>query len=69
MAWIVEWGWMKQFPFYLQEGETTKSKWENRIAFAKARLLPATIEEHKVRKGKVYFTQGVVPAEFDLRKL
>jgi hypothetical protein len=62
--WIVKWDWMKQFPFYLQEGETTKTTWSNRISFPKGSKLPEVEEEYPVRNGRVYVTKGVNKGDF-----
>lgn len=62
--WIVDWNWMKQFPFYRQEGKTEISEWDNTLAFPKKRLLPKSIDSFVVDKGKVHFTDGVDPTEF-----
>ena len=63
---LVDWSWMNQFPEYRETGKTKKSTWDNILLFPKGKLLPETYQTHKVRGGKIYFTDGVDSERFSL---
>jgi hypothetical protein len=64
--WIVPWGWMQQFQPSRSSGSTYNSQWDNILRYPKPRFLPEVWETHKVRKGKIYLTEGVDARDFDL---
>src|SRR4030042_5784813 len=63
---IVNWGWMYQFPIYHHHGKTEKSEWDHDIIFAKFRLIPKIISQEEISSGKIFFTEGVNPERFKI---
>lgn len=63
---LVAWDWMNQFVPYHERGKTAISEWDNHIRFAKFSRLPKVTRSFKVKKGRVYFTEGVDPSRFGI---
>lgn len=61
---LVRWSWMDQFPASKTSGKTDYSEWENVFRYPKLKDVPPVIETWTVKKGKVYFTEGVDPGLF-----
>jgi hypothetical protein len=62
---VVNWGWMKQFPLYHQKGKTKLSEWDHYIGYPKFSKIPSIILSKEVDGGKLYFTEGVNPERFN----
>ncbi|MGY4884563.1 MAG: hypothetical protein ACP5NZ_03215 [Nanobdellota archaeon] len=63
---LVNWDWVKQFPVYHHNGKTKLSEWDYLMLFPKFNLLPGIISEEVIENGKVFFTEGVNPARFNI---
>ena len=63
--WVVDYGWMKQFPPSKTSGKTETSSWNNTLRYPKFKDLPRTNVTYPTEKGLVHLTEGVNPEFFD----
>jgi hypothetical protein len=61
---VVDWGWMQQFPPHHTQGQTEISQWDNTLRYPKLALMPPTIRTVQVNKGLIHFTKDVDPKTF-----
>ncbi len=65
---IVNWGWMDQYPRFHHIGKTKNSEWDQWLRFPKYKDIPKTEKTYTVKGGLIHLTNGVKLNLFQINK-